>query len=139
MPAFVTYTPPVAACTAKCFQSRIIEYNDFLELHFDCSATQKIPLAQISLSSQSNNETYTLKKMIKEPDKAKFVEAMEVEVAFMLKENIWKAVPKRIMTEHYRAQRATGVNVKRHQIIIIWSFKPKRHPDGSLNKYKLML
>ena len=139
MSAFVTNSPSVTAFSAKCFQSRVIEYNDFLERNFDGSSNQTSPLAQIYLSSQANNETYTLKEMVREPDKDKFIEAMEDEVASMFQEKIWKAVPKRIMTDHYKAQRATGLEVKRHQIMMIWSFKRKRHPDGSLNKYKARL
>ena len=107
MSAFVTNSPSVTAFSATCFQSRVIEYNDFLERNFDGSTNQTSPLAQISLSSQANNETYTLKEMVREPDKDKFVEAMEVDVASMFKEKIWKAVLKRIMSDHYRTQRAT--------------------------------
>ena len=107
MSAFVTNSPSVTAFSAKCFQSRVIEYNDFLERNFDGSSNQTSPLAQISLSSQANNETYTLKEMVREPDKDKFIEAMEAEVASMFQEKIWKAVPKRIMTDHYKAQQAT--------------------------------
>ena len=66
--------------------------------------------------------------MTKQPDKDKFVEAIEVEVDFMFREEIWKAVPKRVMREHYQAQRDYGLEVKRHQIMMIWSFKRKRHP-----------
>ena len=108
MSAFVSYTPPVTAYTANCFQSRLIEYNDYLEQNFDGSANQTSPLAQIYLSSQSNNKTYALNEMVRQPDKDKFIDAMEVEVASMFREDIWKAVPKRIMTDHYRAERAKG-------------------------------
>ena len=74
--------------------------------------------------------------MVRLPDKDKFIDAIEVEVASMFREDIWKAVPKRIMTDHYRAERAKGLDIKRHQIMMIWSFKRKRHPDGTLKKYK---
>ena len=57
----------------------------------------------------------------------------------MFRENIWVSVPKRVMTYHYRKQRESGLDIKRHQIMMIWSFKRKRHPDGSLNKYKARL
>ena len=77
--------------------------------------------------------------MIKEPNKAKFIEAMEVEVESMLREKIWKAVPKSVMTEHYRKQRASGLDVKQHQIMMILSFKRKQHSDDSLDKYKARL
>ena len=64
---------------------------------------------------------------------------MEVEVESMFREKIWVAVPKRVMTEHYCNQRESGLDIKQHQIMMIWSFKRKRHPDGSLNKYKARL
>ena len=137
--AFAAIPTTATAYSTSCFQSRVIGYNDFLETNFDGSANQTSPLAQIYLSSQSNNETYTLKEMVKQPDRDKFIEAMELEVASMFKENIWLAVPKRVMTEHYRKERASGLDVKRHQIMMIWSFKRKRHPDGSLSKHKARL
>ena len=30
-------------------------------------------------------------------------------------------------------------DIKRKQLLMIWSFKRKRHPDGSLSKYKVRL
>ena len=137
--AFAAIPPTATAYYASCFQSRVIGYNDFLERNFDGSANQTSPLAQIYLSSQSNNETYTLKETVKRPDKDKFIEAMEIKVAAMFRGNIWKAVPKSVMTEHYRKERASGLDMKRHQIMMIWSFRCKRHPDGSISKYKARL
>ena len=58
--AFTTTTTDMAmASCAHCYQSRAIEYNDSLETNFDGSANQLNPLAQIYITTQSNNETYT--------------------------------------------------------------------------------
>ena len=45
------------------------------------------------MSSQSNNENYTIKEILAQPDKADFLKAMELEVASMFRDNIWKFVP----------------------------------------------
>ena len=62
--------------------------------------------------------------MIRQPDKD-FFEAMEVEVESMFREKIWKAVPKRVMIDHYRKQCKSSLEVKQHQIMMIWLFKRK--------------
>ena len=59
--------------TATCFLSRKIEYNDFLDRNFDGSLNHTNPLAHIYLSTLSNNETYTLKAMLQQPDKEQFI------------------------------------------------------------------
>ena len=43
------------------------------------------------------------------------------------------------MKAHYNKLWAQGVDAKREQIMLIWSFKRKRHADGSLNKCKARL
>ena len=62
--------------TCHCYQARAVEYNDFLETNFDGSVNQLNPLAQIYLTSQSNNEVYNLKEMMQQPDKEYFKDAM---------------------------------------------------------------
>ena len=91
------------------------------------------------MTTQSNNETYNLKEAMQEPDKADFIEAMRKEVASLFTEEIWKRVPRQEMKDYYRNQRADGVDIKREQIMMIWSFKRKRHPDGTLDKHKARL
>ena len=125
--------------TIHCYQTRIIEYNDFLESNFDGSINHLNPLAHIYMTSQSNNEVYALKEIMHQPDRADFEAAMKKEVASMFEEKIWKRVPKLEMKQFYEQQRAQGINVKREQIMMIWSFKRKRHPDGTLDKHKARL
>eukprot|EP00957_Ditylum_brightwellii_P130143 9927187-Ditylum_brightwellii.AAC.1 len=43
------------------------------------------------------------------------------------------------MLECYRNLQRKGVDVKRKQLMLIWSFKRKRHADGSLSKHKARL
>ena len=134
--AFTTSTMDVALTScAHCYQSRAIEYTDFLETNFDGSANQLSPLAQIYMTTQSNNETYNLKEAMQEPDKADFIEAMRKEVTSLFTEKIWKRVPKKEMKDYYRKQRAEGKDVKREQLMMIWSFKRKR----CLSKYMVVL
>ena len=91
------------------------------------------------MTSQINNEVYNLKKMLQQPDKDQFAEAMKKEVQSLLDEKIWKSVPRREMKEHYARQRALGIEIKREQIMMVWLFKRKRHPDGTLDKHKARL
>jgi len=73
MAAFVSITPLISAYSTSCFQSRVISYNDFSGWNFDGSANQISHMAQICLTSQSHNETYTIKEMVKQPEKGNFV------------------------------------------------------------------
>ena len=122
--------------TIKCFQARKIAYQDYLDLNFDNTPNQISPLAQIYLSSKANNEVYNLKEMLQQPDRDDFIKAMEKEVASMFEEGIWEKVPKSVMLDYYRKERNKGLDIRRHQIMMIWSFKRKQHLDGQLNKYK---
>ena len=51
----------------------------------------------------------------------------------------WETVARREIERHYDKQRAQGTEVRRQQIMMIWSFKRKRHPDGTLKKYNARL
>ena len=77
--------------------------------------------------------------MLQQPDKAKFVQAMHDEVESMFKQDIWEVVDKQRMLDHYSNKRKAGFDVKRHKIMMIWSFKRKRRPDGTLVKHKARL
>ena len=58
------------------------------------------------MSSKANNEVYTLKEMLQQPDRKKFIEAMEAEVQSMFDEGIWKQVPRKNMIRFYGEQKA---------------------------------
>jgi len=49
---------------ATCFQTKAIEYEDYLSRNFDGTPNSTHPLAQIYLTSKSNNKTYTIKEML---------------------------------------------------------------------------
>ena len=129
----------IISSSTRCFQQRQAEYQNFLDRNFDGSPNSSGTLAQIFISSKANNEVFTLKEMLLQPDRDKFLEAMEKEVRSMFDEDIIEVVPRRQMLDHYNKVRAKGQSVERQQIMMIWSFKRKRHPDGSLNKHKAQL
>ena len=124
---------------SHCYQSRVIEYEDYLDNNFDGTRNSTNPLAQIYMTSKANNEVYTLKEMLKQPDRMEFLKAMKEEVQSLFDEQIWKLVPRDEMTQYYDSQRSEGKTIQREQIMMIWSFKRKRHPDGSFNKCKARL
>ena len=74
--------------------------------------------------------------MLQQPDRDNFIEAMSKEVDSLFKENIWDMVPRKQTKDHYAGQRELGHDIKREQITMIWSFKRKMHPNGTLGKYK---
>ena len=75
---------------ANCYQARKIAYADFLDANFDGSQNSTSPLAQIYSSTKSNNEVFTLKEMLAEPDREEFMKAMEEEVESIFREKSGK-------------------------------------------------
>jgi len=53
---------------AHCYQSRMIEYEDYLDCNFDGTRNSTNPLAKEYFASKANNEVYTLKEILKEPN-----------------------------------------------------------------------
>ena len=51
-------------------------YDNYLDLNFDGTQKSTSILGQIYLSGKANNEVYTLKEMIQQPDRKHFDEAM---------------------------------------------------------------
>ena len=80
---------------ANYFQSRRIAYQDFLDTNFDGSQNSKSPLAQIYSSTKTNNEVFTLKEMLAEPDRNEFIKAMYAEVEAVFEKNM-KESPQKI-------------------------------------------
>ena len=77
--------------------------------------------------------------MLQQPDRNDFKEAIRKEVTSLFKEEILKMVPRQQMRDHYTAQRNIGHRIKREHSMVIWSFKRKRYPDGTLDKHKARL
>ena len=116
-----------------------MQYDDFCRRSIDGSTNVMNPLAQAYMSSQSNNEVYTLSQMLLQHDKDKFVEAMKTEISSMFAQKIWRKVPRKEMMEHFHRLKQEGNDPRRPQIMMIWSFKRKRNPDGTITKHKARL
>ena len=98
------------------------------------------PLSLAFLSeSVSGNEVYIYDQMLAQDDKKEFEKAMFKEVQAMFDNKIWENIPRSEMKAYYSNLRVRGADVKREQLMLIWSFNRKRHADGSLNKYKARL
>lgn len=78
-------------------------------------------------SGKENNECYTFKEMLSQPDRKEFLEAMLKETAEHESREHWTVVLRSTMLTDVKPIQA------------IWSFKRKRFPDGSLNKHKARL
>ena len=64
---------------------------------------------------------------------------MYEEVKSMFTNKIWKKETRNSMNEYYDSLRRKGEFVKTKQIMMIWSFKRKQHPEGRLSKHKARL
>ena len=93
-------------------------------------------MAPIYLSGKANNEVYTFKEILKQPDKDQFEIAMYKEVQSMFDNDIWTKVTRTSLLRQYDQELKSGKDIKRRQLLIIWAFKRKRHPDVGLRKYK---
>ena len=60
-------------------------------------------------------------------------------VQSMFDNDIWTKVTRTSILRHYDQELKSGKDIKRKQLLMIWTFKRKRHPDGSLSKYKARL
>ena len=91
------------------------------------------------MTTETNNEVYNLKDILKQPDRDHFMENINKEVDSLFKEEIWKLGSKQEMIDCHTREIEKGKDIKREKIMMIWSFNVKRHPDGTLNKYKARL
>ena len=89
--AFVIFVTPIALSTettSHCHQDRGVEYENYLERKFDGSNNSTSQLEQICLNSKANNETCTLKEILREPEKLEFVKSIEKKVSFIFNKQI---------------------------------------------------
>ena len=93
------------------------------------SRAQNIVFATVNCfqSANQNNESYTFKEMIKQPDTADFIQAMMKEADAHEEHKHWTVIPRSAKPPEVRT------------VMAIWSFKRKRFPDGRLNKHKVRL
>ena len=94
-------------------------YDDFLEANFDGTQNSNSPLAQIYLSVKADNEVYTFKEMLKQPDKDQFEIAMYKEVQSMFDNDIWTKVTRTSMLRHYDQELKSDKDIKRKQVLMI--------------------
>lgn len=69
-------------------QSRIVEYENFLESNFDRTSNRTSLFVQICMISQANIKTYIIKEILQQPDRDEFMTAMEKELTSLSKEEI---------------------------------------------------
>ena len=48
-------------------------------------------------------------------------------------------VPREEMVKHFALEKKKGIQIKRQQLMMIWSFKRKRDPEGNVTKHKARL
>eukprot|EP00957_Ditylum_brightwellii_P079677 6058779-Ditylum_brightwellii.AAC.1 len=74
--------------------------------------------------------------MMQQLDRKDFEAAMFIEGNHVFDNEVWEKVPRKKMEDYYKQLRKQGTNIKRKQLMLIWSFKGKCHADGSLSKHK---
>eukprot|EP00957_Ditylum_brightwellii_P190912 14537299-Ditylum_brightwellii.AAC.1 len=77
--------------------------------------------------------------MLQQPDREEFEQAVYKEVKHMFDKKVWEKVPQSEMMAYYNTLRRASINVQKKQLMLILSFKRKRHAAGSLVKYKARL
>ena len=96
------------ASASKAYNGYLQGYDDFLDANFDGTANSTSILGQMYLSGKMNNEVYTLKEMMKQPDRHHFEAAMKEEVEAMFKNEIWEQVFCQSIYDHYNQVRRNG-------------------------------
>ena len=104
---------------------RAVLHSQRVNTHFD-GTLNAIHHAVLTVAA-GDNDTYTLKDVFKQEDKAEFIGAMRKEVADHESRNHWTVLP--------RSEIPAGTKT----ILSIWSFKRKRYPDGRVLKHKARL
>ena len=85
-------------------------------------------------ANQQQNETYTFRDMMKQPDQKDFIAAMMKEIEVHEGRNHWTCIKK---SEVPREKLDKKGQLK--TILSIWSFKRKRFPSGKLMKHRARL
>ena len=93
--------------------------------NFDNTLNHLHPMAL--LAEKEDNESYTFRQMLKQPDAAEFIKAMIKETEDHESRGHWTVVPR------------SDKPFKEKTILAIWAFKRKRYPDGRINKWKARL
>ena len=113
---FLTVT---AYAPTKMYHGFYSGYDDYLDTSFDGTNNSMSIMGQMYLSGKINNEIYTLKEMMKQPDRKEFEKAMHKEVQAMFENKIWEKVSRKSMDSYYYSLQKIGSNPKRKQIMMI--------------------
>ena len=107
------------------YMSQALERFHHLNSHFD--KTLNVLSIFAFASANADNDTYSLREMLKQPDVSKFVEAMVKEIDDHVRREHWDIIPRSTMP--------TGTKT----ILAVWSFKRKRLHYGTITKWKARL
>jgi len=108
------------------FISRVMNQIEKVNANFNGTPNGFHPFA--FAASASDNESYTFREMMREADRADFINAMIDDVRSHEDNGHWEL-----------ATRSSSIPRRIKPILAIWSFKRKRFMDGSLNKHKARL
>ena len=117
--------PSVAFSHAQDSVNAAIHHCHIINANFDGSLNEIHHM--VLAAGKSNNENYTFREMLKQDDAVEFIKAMQKESNDHSSRGHWEIVK--------RYEIPPGVKT----IQAIWSFKRKRFPDGTLNKFKARL
>ena len=77
--------------------------------------------------TSSDNDTYTFKEMLQQKDRAEFIKAMQIAIQDHEDRGHWHLFDRSMIPKGKKS------------ISVIWSFKRKRLPDGTITKYKVRI
>ena len=86
----------------------------------------------VFVTNIEQNEFYTFQEMMKQDDKTEFITAMLKEIDDHESQYHWTLMRRKDISPEC----LNPTTVKADIIMLIWSFKRKRFPDGRLMKYK---
>ena len=104
---------------------RAVLHSQRINTHFD--GTLNVVHHAVLNVIAGDNDTYTLRDMLKQEDKSSFVTAMIKEVLDHESRNHWTVMPRSVIPSGTKT------------ILAVWSFKRKRYPDGRILKHKARL
>ena len=107
------------------YATKVVQQTHLINQHFDGTLNYINPLAYYTENSE--NESYTFKQMLQQDDKNEFIQAM------------LKEIQDHETREHWHLFERNKIPKGHKTILAVWSFKRKRFPDGSINKYKARL
>jgi hypothetical protein len=104
---------------------RAVLHSQRVNTHFD-GTLNTVHHAVLNVVA-GDNDTYTLRDMLKQEDKSSFITAMMKEVRDHESRNHWTIMPRSVIPSGTKT------------ILAVWSFKRKRYPDGRILKHKARL